>query len=144
MKSSKVLDLRINHNKKKSNEKLKKIIFFGFFIIVIFVIIFFSIFYYSSSSLKKNNEKINLNDQKEAQILLEKVSELIELPKGEIPTVATVLDKEKIRDYPFFDNSQNGDKLLIYSKSMKVILYRPKTNKIVGIAPLYVDKEKEN
>lgn len=142
MKSSKVLDLRINHNKKKSNEKLKKIIFFGFFIIVIFVIIFFSIFYYSS--LKKNNEKINLNDQKEAQILLEKVSELIELPKGEIPTVATVLDKEKIRDYPFFDNSQNGDKLLIYSKSMKVILYRPKTNKIVGIAPLYVDKEKEN
>lgn len=67
--------------------------------------------------------------------LLEKIGKLIMLP-SEAPRIATVSDISKLVDQPFFVNAQNGDKVLIYEKAAKVILYRPNINKLIDVASL--------
>lgn len=78
--------------------------------------------------------------QKQADDLITRVSKLLELPKGEEPTVASVDDAAAAKaQSAFFTNAQNGDKVLIYVKAGEAILYRPSTNKIILVAPLTFD-----
>ena len=74
----------------------------------------------------------------ETQKLLGIVGKIIELPDSEEPTVATVTDSEKLKEQQFFINSQNGDKVIIYSGAKKAILYRPSTGKIIDVAPISI------
>ena len=76
------------------------------------------------------------NNQAEAEELKSKVSEFVELPVDETPTVATVVDASKVREQPFFANAKNGDKVLIFARAGKAILYRPTTDKIIEISPI--------
>ncbi len=78
----------------------------------------------------------NIEAKKETEKLVSVVSKMIELPKDEVPTVATILDKEKLADQPFFIKGKNGDKLLAYSAAKIAILYRPSTGKIINVAPI--------
>lgn len=71
--------------------------------------------------------------QAEVNALIAKVSKLMALPTDETPTVATVTDASKVKDQPFFKDSQNGDKVLIYQKIGKAILYRESENKIIEV-----------
>jgi len=59
------------------------------------------------------------------------IGKFLELPQGEIPTVASVKDAGKLKGQPFFDHAQNDDKVLIYTKSGKAVLYRPSTKRVV-------------
>lgn len=80
-------------------------------------------------------------DQKAAQEvkkLVAEVGKLIDLPLGENPTIATVLDITKLKDQPFFQKAKNGDKVLIYTNARKAILYDPQTKKIIDVAPLNI------
>lgn len=88
-------------------------------------------FYAKYQNVKKNPELIT---QEETAWLVSKVSRLMVLPSGQ-PTVATVLDKEKVKDQEFFKNAENGDKILVYMDAKKAILYRPSTDKIIEISP---------
>lgn len=74
--------------------------------------------------------------QAETKDLVQSVGKLMALPTDETPSVATVTDKEKLKDQPFFANAENGDKVLIYTKAKKAILYRPSTNKVVEVMPI--------
>lgn len=94
-------------------------------------------FYQKYSAIKVNP---NLEVKKEVDALISIVGELIELPKGEVPTVATILDKEKLKGQLFFAAGENGDKLLAYNVAMKAILYRPSTNKIINVAPIAINQ----
>jgi hypothetical protein len=71
----------------------------------------------------------------EVASITKKINQFMELP-DETPTLATIADKEKLKDEVFFTNSQNGDKVLIYSKNKKAILYRPSTGKVIEVASL--------
>lgn len=71
--------------------------------------------------------------QEEVRALKARIGSLIELPT-ENPTVATISDKEKLQDQPFFAKAQNGDKVLIFTQERKAILYRPSTNKIIEVS----------
>ncbi|KKR56818.1 MAG: hypothetical protein UT96_C0033G0001, partial [Candidatus Woesebacteria bacterium GW2011_GWC2_40_30] len=71
--------------------------------------------------------------QAEANALVAKVSKLMTLPTDETPTIATVTDVSIVADQPFFKNAQNGDKVLIYQKAGKAILYRESENKIIEV-----------
>lgn len=69
--------------------------------------------------------------------IIGKVSQLMQLPAGETPTVASVSDVAAARAQSvFFNQAANGDNVLMYVKSGQAILYRPSTNKIVLVAPL--------
>jgi hypothetical protein len=90
-------------------------------------------FYFKYTNLK-NNPRVEAKS--ETEILLAKVDKLMELPRDETPTVATVADAEQLKNQKFFQNAQNGDKVLAYAKSMKAILYRPSLDKIIEVAPM--------
>jgi len=79
--------------------------------------------------------------QKETQALVATVGKLMELPTDETPTIATIADKEKLKDQPFFAKAENGDKILAFTKAMQAILYRPSTNKIINVAPILIDQK---
>ncbi|MBU2028487.1 LytR C-terminal domain-containing protein [Patescibacteria group bacterium] len=76
----------------------------------------------------------------EVQAITEKITKFMDLPQ-ETPTLATITDKDKLSDQTFFDNAQNGDKVLIYTQSKKAILYRPETSRVIEFASL-LNKEK--
>lgn len=83
--------------------------------------------------LFRNN---SVNSQTEAEELIKQIGKLIVLPEGEKPTIATVSNREALRNQPFFANTLNGDKVLLYPEAKKAILYRPTTNKIIEVAPI--------
>jgi hypothetical protein len=105
-------------------------------IIVIIIALVPSIYFYSKYS--QSQKLLQNQNGREASALIEQVSKLIEFPKNEVPTIATVTDKAKLADQDFFANSQNGDKVLIFSLAKKAILYRPSINKIIEVAPINV------
>lgn len=74
-------------------------------------------------------EKVVLND--DVKTLIQNVGKLIELPTDEDPSVATIADISKLKDQAFFVHGKNGDKVLIYAKEKKAIIYRPSINKII-------------
>ena len=96
---------------------------------------------------RENNKKLALlNDpalvtKSEIEQIKSKVAKLIELPSDEDPSLVTVVDKNKIMDQEFFKNAENGDKVLIYIKAKEAIIYRPSTNKIIGIGPVDLSSE---
>lgn len=94
-------------------------------------------FYSKYQKVIKNPETVT---KQESEWLVEKAGKLVDLPKDETPSVATVIDKEKLKDQPFFANSENGDKVLIFTKAKKAILYRPSTDKVIEIMPLIIDE----
>ncbi len=79
--------------------------------------------------------------QVEMKKLVASVGKLMELPAGEDPTLATVTDIEKVKDQPFFQKAQNGDRVLIYTNAKKAILYRPNENKIIDVGTLNIKNQ---
>lgn len=74
--------------------------------------------------------------QNELQETISAVGKLIVLPTDETPTMATVSDPAKLSSQPFFAHAKVGDKVLVYTKAGKAILYNPSSNKIVEVAPV--------
>ena len=92
-------------------------------------------FYKQYEKIKKNP---NLVAQEEVKSLVAQVGQLMVLPTDEVPSIATVVDKDKLKDQAFFKNTAKDDKILIYTKAKKAILYRPSTHKIIEFAPLAI------
>jgi hypothetical protein len=87
-----------------------------------------------------NSTKKLLNNPTEAtkvevKDLVSRISKLMILPNEE-PQLATVWEQEKLKDQQFFSNAKNGDKILIFVKAQKAVLFRPTNNIIVEVAPL--------
>ncbi len=72
----------------------------------------------------------------EIQSVTASLKKLMDLPTDEEPTIATIMDKEKLKDQPFFAKAENGDKVIIYTKAGKAILFRVSANRIIDVAPI--------
>lgn len=96
--------------------------------------------YQQAQKLLKNPQQVSAEQTKSVVAM---VGKLIALPTDETPSLATVQDKTKLKDQPFFKNAVNGDKLLIYVKAKKAILYRESNNKIIEVAPINIQKNEE-
>ena len=88
------------------------VLFLGLCVVVL-------ILFLQNKQLKQDSS--NKTDQ-EVDRLVEKVNELILLPDGEVPTVATVSDPEQLKDQPFFAHAEVGYKVLLYTQAKKAIL----------------------
>jgi len=97
--------------------------------------LFFGIYFYIQYN---DPEKVKV---RESASLVAEVGELMFLPEGETPTIATVTEPGKLANQPFFKNAMLNDKVLIYSQERKIILYRPAENKIVEVASLSPDEK---
>jgi hypothetical protein len=106
--------------------------------IVAGLLLVFSLLMYSQYNQAKAKLNPPASNTKQVTSLVDKVSKIMILPKDETPTVITVLDAEKVRDQSFYQEAKDGDKVLVYSKKKLAILYRPKTNQIVNVAPVSV------
>jgi len=113
--------------------KKYKIVNIVILIVALVAISFGVYFYYKLQNLEKISK---LGIQKETQDIILKVSELYLLPSKEEPTVATVSDPEILKNQEFFYLAEKGDKVLIFTKAGKAVLYRPSINKIVEITPI--------
>lgn len=79
--------------------------------------------------------------QAEVDMLITEVGKLLALPTDEKPTVATITDVEKLKEQVFFKSAANGDKVLIYTKAKKAILYRPTEKKIVEVGAVNINQQ---
>lgn len=95
-------------------------------------------FFTEYNKIRNNPELVT---QQETDDLIKKVGLIITLPADETPTIASVEDKSKLSGQAFFVNAENGDKLLIYTKAQKAIIYRPSTNKIINVGPVSIDSD---
>lgn len=77
----------------------------------------------------------------ESQEVITAVSKLAIVPVDEVPTLASVTDKDKLPDTSFFKNAENGDRVLLYTQAQRAYLYRPSENKIVESSPLTLNNE---
>ncbi len=107
-------------------------------VIFILALVILNIFIWTNYFKSGKTNKTNASTAANAEVdeLIKKVNSLIVLPQGETPTIATVSDKSKLKDQAFLKNAENGDKILIYAKAKKAILYRPSLNKIIETAPI--------
>jgi hypothetical protein len=94
-------------------------------------------YFYKKYSTVKNTEANVAKVESDATVAA--VGKLIMLPADEEPTVATVTDPSKLQNQTFFAHAKVGDKVLLYVKAKKAILYDPSANKLVEVAPLNLD-----
>lgn len=113
------------------------------YFLILFVVLFLlgvggaAVYFYSRyNDLQKDPSKVAARD---AAGTVAAVSKIMDLPTNEDPTVATVTDPSKLGNQDFFAHAKVGDKVLLYAKAKKAILYDPVANKIVEAAPLNVD-----
>lgn len=100
-----------------------------------------AVHYYRQYTLLRANP--NIIAEKETARIVSLLGKMMELPIDEIPTMATITDKEKLNDQPFFSKTENGDIILAYNKALQAILYRPSTNKIIAVAPMVLTPQDE-
>lgn len=79
--------------------------------------------------------------KEEAKDVLSVVSQYLAVPTDEQPTSATVTDKTRLQNQPFFERAENGDKVLVFTKAQVAILYRPSTKKVILFAPVDASSE---
>jgi hypothetical protein len=68
--------------------------------------------------------------------LVKDVGKLVNLPQDESPSIMTVTNLESLSGQVFFREAEVGDKVLVYSKARKAILYRPSSKKVILSASL--------
>lgn len=93
-------------------------------------------FYSKYQKAKKQLNTPTATADSEKQKVLTRLGQLMVLPVGEEPTVATISDKEKLKDQPFFAKAKNGDVLVIYTQARKAILFDPVADKIVDVVSI--------
>jgi len=89
---------------------------------------------------KKVVDNPEIVTKEETQAIVDAVKKHMTLPSDEQPTLATVQDKDKLKDQPFFADAQNDDKILIYTKAKKAIVYRQKEDKVINVGPILLDQ----
>lgn len=80
----------------------------------------------------KYQRAIDTNTNKEADAIAKRIGDIVSLP-SEKPSISTVLDRSKLTNKVLKERAHNGDKLLIYDKAKRIILYRPSVGKVIDM-----------
>lgn len=77
----------------------------------------------------------------ELRSIVSDVSDHMLLPDDETPTLATVSDMHALEGQEFFRNAEVGDKVLMYLRSRRAIIYRPSIDRIIEVGPITGDAQ---
>ena len=116
-----------------------KIIILGVLGLVIFAFAPTIYFFRQYRQSRQQLMTVNQESGDSSKQLLDRLGRLMVLPEGEEPTIATISDKDKLKDQPFFAQAKNGDILIIYTKAQKAILYDKESNRIIDIVTLNLE-----
>lgn len=94
------------------------------------------VFYGKYRDTEERLKQATLASGDNVNAVIAKVGKLIKLPEDELPTIATISDLDKLKGQAFFARAKVGDKVLLYTKAKKAILYDPKDNVIIEVGPL--------
>ena len=73
-----------------------------------------------------------------AATILSRVSALIQLPSNETPTITNISDAVTAKQQqPFLAAADDGDVLIVYAQAGEALLYRPSTDKLIAVGPVY-------
>lgn len=102
-----------NSSKSSKSKKMRKLFSVVFLVALILASVATAGYFYSKyQEIRKNPQQVLVDETK---AIVEKVSKSLTLPSNEQPTLATVSDKNKLKDQAFFKDAQNGDRILIYT-----------------------------
>jgi len=107
--------------------------------IIIFLLLAIAPSYFLFQKIRNSQKQIpqiKLIPQEDGKTILEKARKLVDLPRDEDPTIVTILDRDKVKNQPFFAKAKNGDKIIIFNKNKLAVLYDSTNNKIVEMGPL--------
>ena len=92
----------------------------------------------TTSELKKIKTQTGSSSAKDDEVkkIVAEIAKLIRLPENDTPSIATITDVSKLKEQPPFKDAKNGDILLVFNSSGKVVLYDPKDKKIVNVTTL--------
>jgi hypothetical protein len=94
--------------------------------------------------LKQNNTS-QINGQEEASKLAREIGQYVDVPGDEEPKLLTVTESAKtIQQYPALSDIKDGDKILLYTKSRRMIVYRPDTKKVITAVTLAVSDQSQS
>lgn len=84
----------------------------------------------------------NEANQEKAKEIVEQVRALMQIDESVAPTVAAILDVEKLRKQnAFYAKAENGDYLVI--TKTRAILFDPETKTIIDVAPVQIQQKAE-
>lgn len=143
-KKSEAATKAVSKNKKFTKQKTAGFLKRNWWKILIVLVILAGLGLFTREYLNTKQELKDLQHpattgKSDLEVVTEQVSKIAELPQGESPTLATVNDATKLNGKIFFKNTQNGDRVLIYAKAKRAVLYRPSTNKIIEITSVNFD-----
>ena len=130
--------------KKKENRPPVTVILTVIFIIVI---ILFSLWFFTNKNkseveIVENVDTVTEEDSNSVDLLIEEVNKIILLPE-EKPAVATIKDIVVLKEQQeFFNNAENGDRLLIYKD--RALIYREAEKKIINIGSVNFNSQGED
>lgn len=131
------------------NKKGKKKFIFIFVIVIIIVGVgYVSIKSTSSTFFKKDPEATQKAAQeaelKEIEKITKKINRHFILPKGEMPTMATVVNASAlIAEQPFYRDTVDGDKVLIYLQNQQAVIYSPSRDIVVNVGPVVINNQNQ-
>ncbi|GEM_PF-270005 len=129
---------------KKIVDKLKKSLHNKKVIAVSVFIAAFPILFFLSLSYKRYYDSKNLSPMLNNDVdrLIAEISEIMQIPEDEKPQIGTVVNVKELKEKKFFAEAKEGDKVLIFTKAKKVILYRPSIKKIINAGMLDLENTK--
>ena len=103
----------------RAKVSIGSIILVVLFVLFIVAVGLAAFFYRELSTYKDNPQKVM---QEEVQAVVEQVGQIMILPQGEQPTLATVSDLSQLKDQPFFCERENWRQSASYANARKAIL----------------------
>ncbi len=93
----------------------------------------------TEQQLEEIRSSTTQNGQEVANRVLEKVRTHINIPEDPEPTVATIVDIERLRESsPFYEKAENGDHLIITTE--RAILYDPNNDVVLDVVPVQINQ----
>lgn len=133
-----------NNQEDKPRKIIAKLLYSVITLLILVILVGGFLGYKQYNKLSDENKKLSNPEESakvELQNLKNKISKLVDVPTDEEPTVASVTDISKLQGQAFFARAQNGDKVFMYNKAKKAILYRPSSDKVIEFAPITIDQK---